>query len=57
MPFVSVKRTNVKYIEASSNIGAFEFALIDLTLVRFTPTKGTGVPENYVSLLALVKVD
>ena len=27
---------------------AFEFASIDLTLVRFTLTKGTGVPENHV---------
>ena len=27
---------------------AFELASIDLTLVRFTLTKGTGVPENYV---------
>ena len=28
------------------HLSAFEFVSIDLTLVRFTQTKGTGVPEN-----------
>ena len=30
------------------HLSEFEFASIDLTLVRFTQTKDTGVPENYV---------
>ena len=38
-------------------ISVFEFASIDLTLDRFTLTKGTGVTENNVFLLVLIKVD
>ena len=30
------------------HLSVFEFASIDLTLVRFTLTKDTRVPENYV---------
>ena len=30
------------------HLSVFEFGSMDLTLVRFTPTKGTGVLENYV---------
>ena len=30
------------------HLSVFEFASIDLTLVRFTLKKDTGVPENYV---------
>ena len=30
------------------HLSAFEFASIDLALARFTLTKDTGVPENYV---------
>ena len=38
------------YLDAFTLVhsSAFEFALIDLTLVRFTLTKGTEVLENYV---------
>ena len=42
MPFFSVKRTNV------TSKSVVEFASIDVTLVRFTLKKGTGVPENCV---------
>ena len=39
------------YVDAFTmvHLSVFEFALIDLTLVSFPLTKGTGVPENYVS--------
>ena len=52
MPFVSVKRTNVKSIEANAftlvHLSVFELVSIDLALVRFTLTKVAGVPEIYV---------
>ena len=38
------------------HLSVFEFASIDLTLVRFTLTNGTRVPENYVFQLVLIKV-
>ena len=39
------------YINAFTlvHLSAFEFASIDLTLVRFTLTNGTGVRKNCVS--------
>ena len=39
------------------HLSVFEFASIYLTLVRFTLMKGTGVLENYLFLLVLIKVD
>ena len=30
------------------HLSVFMFALVGLTLVRFTLNKGAGVPENYV---------
>ena len=39
------------------HLSALEFASKNLTLVHFTLTKDTGVPENYVFLLVLIKVD
>ena len=38
------------YINALTlvHLSVFEFASIYLMLVRFTLTRGTGVPENYV---------
>ena len=38
------------YINAFTlvHLSVFEFASINLTLVRFTLKKGAGVPENYV---------
>ena len=39
------------------HLSVFVFTSLYLTLVRFTLTKGTGVPENYVFRLVLIKVD
>ena len=47
------------YINAFTlvHLSALELASIDLALVRFILTKGTGEPDNYVFLLVLIKVD
>ena len=45
------------YINAFTlvHLSAFEFTSIDLSLVLFLLTKGTGVPENCVFKLVLIK--
>ena len=57
MSFVKItKRLTYANVDILLHLYVLKFASVGLTLARFTLTKCTGVPENYVLQLVLSKL-